>query len=241
MRTLIFDIETAPMTVHTWGLFKQNIGLNQIVEPSRVLGIGYKWTDEKKVQWVSEFHDGRDAMLGQAWLLLDEADVVVGWNSTPFDVPWLKREFAVVGHKPTSPFLEIDLIKTVRKQFRFESNKLQNISTMLGLKGKMQHSGHSLWVGCLNGDQKSWDTMARYCKQDVALTHQLYEKLKPWIVSAPVVDFTGNCPRCGSAKVQKRGTSRTALSEFQRYQCQSCGGWSRGAKRVDGADLRGVT
>jgi hypothetical protein len=240
MRTLIIDIETKPMVVHAWSLWGVNVGLNQIQEPSGILGFGYKWVGEKgKPIWVGE-HDDQADMLSEAWLLLDEADVVVHFNGTSFDIPWLMREFAVAGMKPPSPFQQIDLKRAVKRSFRLESNSLQFTSQTLGLGSKVKHAGHSLWVRCMDGDPKAWAEMARYCVQDVALTEKLYHRVLPYIPSHPVVDFTGACPTCGSRRLQKRGTARTRLSEFQRWACQACGSWSRSAKRLDGADLRGV-
>lgn len=240
---ITLDIETIGPLARVWGLRQQDIGLTQIIEQSRVLGFGAK-PYGKPVEWRSEFHDGREKMIERAWQILDEADVVIGWNSTPFDVPWLKREFVVAGMKPPSPFQQIDLIKTVRREFRFESNKLQNVSTMLGLPGKLQHNGMSLWLGCLAGDPKAWALMRRYCKQDVVLTEQLYDVLRPWVNGPNMALVKGvaglACDACGSTSYQSRGVARTKQSAYQRYQCQDCGHWFRSVRSLDRAQTTGV-
>lgn len=238
------DIETAPMTTHNWGLFNQNIGLSQVIEPSRVLGFGAKQLD-KPVKWFSEFHHSRDAMVDAAWNIYNESDVLIHFNGTSFDLPWLRREFVLAGKPPPSPVLEIDLVRVVRKQFRFESNKLQNVSTMLGLAGKLSHSGHQMWVDCLNGDAKAWNLMRRYCKQDVVLTEQLYYRLRPWITNHPSLALMAGetrptCTNCSSLNLTKQGLRHTAQSSYQRYQCQDCGSWSRATRRDVGVSVRGV-
>jgi hypothetical protein len=63
-------------------------------------------------------------------------------------------------------------------------------------------------------------------------TEKVYLKLRPYIVGHPNVgNYDDNeervCPKCGSHKVQQRGFSVTQAGKYARYQCTSCGGWSR--------------
>ena len=46
--------------------------------------------------------------------LMDEADVMVGWNSAAFDRKHLNREFLQAGMTPPSPSREVDLMKVVK-------------------------------------------------------------------------------------------------------------------------------
>ena len=73
-RILSIDIETSPVIAHAWGLFKQNIAINQIIERPRTLCFAAKFNDQKKVHFYSEFHDGADIMLHRAHELLSEAE-----------------------------------------------------------------------------------------------------------------------------------------------------------------------
>lgn len=243
MKLLSVDIETSPNVADVWGLFNQNVSLNQLRQSTRMICWAAKWHGEKKVMFRSEFHDGTEQMIADAHALLDEADAVIHYNGTSFDVPHLNREFLTAGLNPPSPFQQIDLVRTAKKKFRFPSNKLQYVSTAVGLPGKVQHSGHDLWVRCLAGDAAAWGLMRRYNRQDVVLTEQLYDRLLPWIGSHPnraMIDgVVGHaCPKCGSTDVQRRGVSRTLVSTFQRFQCNACGSWSRAGRRETGADLR---
>jgi hypothetical protein len=243
MRILTLDLETSPNVAHVWGLWQQNVSLSQLIESTQVISWAGKWYDEKKVEFRSTFHDGRPAMIERAHEVLEEADVVVGFNHKSFDMKHLRREFAEASLLPPSPWKDIDLLDVVKKNFRFPSNKLQYVSTALGLKGKVQHSGHELWVRCMAGDEKAWATMRRYNVQDVRLTEQLYDVLKPWIHNHPSVALdlgVDGCNRCGSQNLQKRGFDTTSLGKFQRFQCQDCGGWLRSGKRLDSVDMRGI-
>ena len=48
-KVLVIDIETSPNVVYAWGLWDQNIGISQVIEPSRVLCFAAKWVGQKKV------------------------------------------------------------------------------------------------------------------------------------------------------------------------------------------------
>jgi hypothetical protein len=48
-RIVTLDIETAPIQSFHWGLFDQNIGLNQVACDWSILSFAAKWLDEKSV------------------------------------------------------------------------------------------------------------------------------------------------------------------------------------------------
>src|SRR5690606_13551645 len=103
VKILTLDIETRPNLAYIWGLWDQNAGLNQVAEFGSVISFAAKWHGKKPVEFRSDFHDGHTAMVQRAWELIDEADVVVGYNSKSFDMKHLKREFVLAGMTPPSP------------------------------------------------------------------------------------------------------------------------------------------
>jgi predicted RNA-binding Zn-ribbon protein involved in translation (DUF1610 family) len=172
-------------------------------------------------------------MLDSVHKLLDEADAIVHYNGSRFDIPILHKEFLLSGMPPPAPSKQIDLLQVARRQFRFVSNKLDYVSQALGLGSKTEHEGHTLWVKCMNDDRKAWKTMEEYNKNDVVLLEKVYDKFKAWIKNHPNHNaYSANscCPNCGSSKLQKRGTAITTTRHYQRFQCQQCGTWSRAAK-----------
>lgn len=236
MRILALDIETTPNLVYVWGLWNQDIGTHKLVEETRMLCFAAKWLGGKRVMFFSEEKDGREAMVKAAHELLNEADVVMTYNGKRFDVPHLQREFLEAGLKPPAPYDQIDLFQ-VGKQFRFPSHKLDYITKRLELAGKIEHAGFSLWTRCMAGDKKAWKQMREYNVQDVELLEKLYEIMQPWIKNHPNRNLHSGqdgCPRCGSARLVKRGVRRTQVSVFQRYRCEDCGSWSSGTKREAG-------
>lgn len=230
IKILYLDIETAPANVFTWSLFPNRINISDIINPGYILCWAAMWEGERSVKFSSIYKDGHDKMISDIHSLLDEADAVVHYNGTKFDIPTLNREFVKLGLTPPSFYSQIDLIKTVRKQFRFTSNKLDWVCQELGLGTKVHHKGMSLWHGCMNGDDKDWKIMEKYNKQDVKLLQKLYKRLLPWIPSHPNLGLwitdptTPVCPTCGSSNLIEKGTQHnTKTASYKRYKCNSCG------------------
>ena len=231
-KILLIDIETSPNLAHVWGMWQQNVALSQLVQSGTTLCVAAKWLGQKEVLYYGVNTMSAKTMIKKVHKLMDEADVVIHYNGKKFDMPTLNREIITEGLTPPSPYKQIDLLQVVRKQFRFTSNKLDYVAQHLGLGCKTHHKGHALWVGCMNGEEKDWKIMEKYNKQDVLLLEKLYHKLLPWIkqgvdYGAYIDDDKRVCPNCKSHHVQRRGTATTTTGSYARYQCNSCGTWSR--------------
>ena len=209
------------------------------MERGHVMCFVAKWYGDHNVIFRSDHHDGHDEMIRAAWELLNEADIVVTYNGVAFDLPHLNREFALAGLTPPAPWRDVDLIRTVRKEFNFTSNKLANVVDELNVGGKMSTGGFELWRDCMNGDAKAWDKMRRYNTTDVRITERLYDRLRPWIRNHPHLglwaDADGNgeswaCPTCGhkTPTPDRDRTVRTAVQQYHAYVCPKCGAQIRG-------------
>lgn len=234
-KILLLDIETSPNLAHVWGIWQQNVGLNQLLESSTTLCFAAKWLGEDEIIFSSINKNPQKRMLSKIHALIDSADAVIHYNGTKFDMPTLNKEFLLAGFTPPSPVKQIDLLQVAKKQFRFVSNKLDYVSQVLGLGKKTAHMGHELWIRCMNKDQEAWALMEEYNKNDVILLERVYEKMKPWIkhhLNLSIFTPDIACPNCGKAHYHKRGYSYTSTSTFQRYQCTSCGNWFRGNKNL---------
>lgn len=241
-RILLIDIETAPNLVYSFDLRNAFIGIEQIVEPSRMLCFGAKWYGEPKVEFRSEFHHGREAMVLKAHSLLTEADVLLHFNGKKFDEPKINVEFYRDGLMPPAPYQRIDLWAAAVKRFSFPSSRLNHILRESDLPGKVETGGFSLWKDCLDGDPKAWARMRKYNIQDVKAMEPLYERMRPWIPNHPSMgsyNGTSVCPDCGSDQLEKRGFAYTQVGKYQRYLC-SCGRWSQDTKRVAGTGIKAV-
>ncbi len=240
MRTLLLDIETSPMIAFVWGLWKQNIALNQIQTPGSTLCWAAKWYGDRNIHFMSVHDNSKEEMLEEIHSLIEEADVVIHYYGSKFDMPTLYQEFLAIGLGPPSPVIQIDLLTTVRRRFRLPSNKLDYVARHLGITGKMKHKGMELWKECMAGNDKSWKVMKAYNIQDIKLLEEVYDRLLPWISNHPnhalfAEDEEMRCPNCGSTHLHKRGLSYTKTMTYHRFRCSDCGSWSR--SRVNNLDV----
>ena len=235
MKILHLDIETAPNLAHVWRLWDENVPLDRLLESGYILCWTAKWHGEDEIFFRSRLDYSKDDMLLFLWELLDASDAVVHYNGRKFDIPWINAEFVKRGFLPPSPYRQIDLLETVKKQFKFPSNKLEYVAKELGVGEKMKTSGYQTWIGCMNNQVDSWKEMEEYNIQDVKILESLYVRLLPWIKGHANHGLftTGEvpiCPNCGSKHLHKRGFTHTLASTYQRYRCYTCGHWSKDNK-----------
>jgi DNA-directed RNA polymerase subunit RPC12/RpoP len=158
--------------------------------------------------------------------------VLIGWNSAAFDSKHIKREFIENGYLPPSPWIELDLMRVVRNNFKFPSNKLDYVAQKLGVGEKVKHSGFQLWLDCMAGIPKAWKEMKEYQIQDVNLLVDLYDILLPWIKNHPHQGLEAgephSCRNCGSKEIRRWGYRYNATTKLQRYKCVDCGAYVTG-------------
>lgn len=230
MKILLLDIETAPHVTYVWSLWPESINHENIVTEGYTLCWSAKFLGESAVYSGSLKSSSAPEMLAPLYNLLNEADAVVHYNGTKFDMPILNKDFLTFCWQPTAPITQIDLLKVVRKNFKFPSNKLDYVCKMLGIGNKIKTGGLGLWKGCMEGDPESWDKMITYNNHDVQLLEALFERLKGWIKNIPnygLRDKDTVCPNCGSKHIHNRGYHHTKSATYRRFVCQSCGKWSR--------------
>lgn len=241
-KVLVFDIETAPIIAHVWGLWENNVGLNQIQADWHILSWSAKWLDDApdKVMYqdqrgVKNIADDSKTLKG-IWDLLNEADVVITQNGKRFDQKKLNARFILSGFPPPSSYRHIDTQEIAKRHFAFTSNKLAYMTDKLcttykKLTSHGKFQGHELWTECLKDNLEAWKEMEHYNKYDVLSLEELYHKLIVWdnnrINFNVYHDGLENVCKCGSKDFSKNGFAYTNTSKFQKYKCKSCGSESR--------------
>lgn len=248
MKILLIDIETKPNLGYIWSLWNQNVSLAQLVEAKDTICFAYEWLESPRSKG---FHSvwsegGKPAMVKAAWDLLDEADAVIHYNGSRFDMPHLNALFFESQLGPPSPYKNIDLLATVRKKFGpgVPSKKLAYITQWAGLTTKTDTGGFGLWIGVMKDDPKAQKKMERYCRNDVRIMRPLYYRLLPWLDGHPNRNLydpkAEGCPRCpaGPDALTRQGFRATMTGMYQRYQCSKCGAYSSEGARAYGASIR---
>lgn len=236
LKVLIFDIETAPMLGYVWGLWDNNVALNQLKTDWYILSWSAKWLydapekvmyeDQRKAKNIED--DSK--LLKNIWKLLDEADVVITQNGQSFDVKKLNARFIQNGFKPPSSFRHIDTLQIAKAKFGFTSNKLEYMTDKLCVTyKKLKHakfSGFELWKQCLAGNIEAWNEMEVYNKYDVLSLEELYTILAPWDSRINFNVFHGDLEtqcNCGSTEFSRNGFKYTNSGKFHRVICDNCG------------------
>jgi DNA polymerase elongation subunit (family B) len=174
---------------------------------------GYKPGSVDDFKLVKELHD-----------LFEEADILIAHNGDRFDIKESNKRFIYHGLKPPAPYKTIDTLKVAKRHFKFISNKLDDLGQFLGVGAKVKHPGFDMWLGCDSGDEKSWNLMKKYNRQDVILLEAVYNKLRPWHTTHPRVSVSDTCPSCGEKEILTSRTYMTQKGQKTRGQC-TCGKW----------------
>lgn len=238
-KVLVMDIETAPIRAYVWGIWNQNIALNQIQSDWFCLTWAAKWLFEDKVYSAKltpkevVIQDDKRIIKG-IWELINQADIVIAHNGEKFDVPKLNARFIINGLQPPLPYQQIDTLKHIRRQFGFTSNKLDYVNKLLNLERKTDTGGFELWENCMKGDKDSLDIMEGYNINDVKILEETYLHIRAWIKPHPnmglfILDETqARCPSCGSAELAEIGKQyHTTANVYVSLRCGNCGATAR--------------
>lgn len=243
---LIIDIEVAPMIVWCWDLWNPKLSPDSVMKEKEILCFAAKWLGKDEIIFRSK-DKSLTQMIDELHYLLNKADIVIHYNGVKFDIPHINTLFLTHGLNSPSSFKQIDLLKVVRKQFKFSSNSLNFVCRELGLAVKKNHGGSDTWLKCMDGDPEAWKTMQKYNENDVVITEELYKYLLPWIPDHPNVGLFNasakveSCPTCGHAEALiQSGYYFTSVSRYPKYVCGFCGSWSRENSKDMGTTLKGI-
>lgn len=230
-RILYYDIEVSRDVVEGYGN-KYEFKVVKTLRHQEIMSFAWKWHGENKIYYLDRHKLDYHTLVVRLRDLLDEADVVIAHNGNRFDNKMANRFFIKEEIAPPSPYKSIDTLQVARREFKFQSNSLRDLSQYLDLGAK-----ESITYADLEDDfmtdwpsSKTKKLMEKYNKQDVVLLEKIYLKLRPFIKNHPnwgdLTQSDGVCPKCGSHELSPRGFLPTRSGLKQRYNCDDCGGWS---------------
>lgn len=230
MRILAYDIEASNLNA--------DFGI--------VLTFGSKFVGTGKVEVLNILDyadDSLDLIRAEKRLLKDisarmlTADVWLGHFSTWYDLPFLNTR--LLYHKlPILPpnYAQLDTWKIARNRLKLRNNRLITISEFLGTEDEKNAIKPEQWIRALGGHRKSMAYIVEHNRRDVLVLEEAYMRLRPLVLDHPnrgLLDGRGGCSVCGEHKLQKRGKHITRTRTYQRFQCMSCGAWSKGTKPLE--------
>lgn len=192
-KTLIIDIETAPIQALLWGTFKQTLYdiEEQVQEDWTILSYAAKWADASKVFYEATGGRGPEKVRDDSilmpglWALLNEARMIVAQNGTRFDIKKINARLMIHNMPPYASGVHIyDTLIASRRIGAFTSHKLGWLSTHLTDTPKSKHKkfpGWELWTACLKDNPAAWAEMKKYNIQDIRATEKLWLRQRPWV------------------------------------------------------------
>lgn len=246
-RILFWDIETSLQLAAVFQLGNNDwINPANLVTERYIICASWKFEGDPKIYSVSVLddpkrfakdpHDDR-YVVETLHKVMMESDLIVHHNGNKFDKPYLDTRIIIHGLDPLPPIAAVDTYRVCKSKLLFNSNKLDYVGKILKV-GQKKGTSPGLWLRVLNGDVKAIKEMITYNKQDVSLLEKVYTKLKPYVathLNRQLYGETG-CPRCGSKKVQSRGTYYALTRTYRRWQCVGeCRGWFRTLRTDEGS------
>lgn len=210
-----------------------------------VLCVGFKTVGKGKPEVMNildYLNSSGDLIRAEKKLLKDvtkkllEADVWLAHYGCYYDLPFINTRLLYHGLPILPPnFSLIDTWRISRNRLKLRNNRLKTIQEFLNLPSEKNAIKPEQWLRALGGHRPSMDYIVEHCKRDVLVLEEAYERLKPLVLDHPnrgLVDGRGGCSVCGANKLQKRGFHITRTRKYQRYQCLSCGAWSKSVKPI---------
>ena len=238
-KTLVFDIENAPVEAYVWNkrVWNTSISPKQLKHDWFMLTWAAKWLNAPKTYSFKltpkEAREKDDERITKAlWNLFDEADIIIAHNAVKFDVVMANTKFITHKLNPPSPYLIIDTLRIAKRVASFTYNSLDFLGQTFGL-GKKIDTEFQLWIDCMAGRASALKEMADYNIQDVILLEEVYLRLRGWMHSHPNLNLfqsESGCSHCGSMRIKYAGDYHAQTRSFKSYRCLDCGGFSRQTK-----------
>ena len=248
-KIVLMDIETLPIKAFTWGLWDQNVGINQIIADWTLLSWSAKQLFDSHI--ISDIMTSKEAVerddlriTQSLWKVVDDADIVIAHNGIGFDFRKMNTRFLVHELMPPRRFEIIDTLDVIKKNFGLSSNKLEFIAELLVNDHKIK-TDFELWRNCDAGDPTALAQMETYNQHDVEVLEEVYLKIRPWIRNHPNLgayssEYQKTCNNCGSTNILANGEYHTSANIYNSFRCGNCGALMRGRKGILNNDKREI-
>lgn len=236
---IILDVENSPSLAAVWGIHKQFLNTQQIVQEWYMFSWALKYLHGTEIHSdvvTPEESLRRDdsRIMESLWEFIDYADIIIGHNLDRFDKLKINSRFLQHGLNPPSSYETVDTLKVAKSQFSFTSNKLDYLCRLLGIPRKIDNGGIERWIRCMDGSPEDLMDMEKYNRHDITITEDLYLKLRPYIKSHPNLGLyypadIDCCYKCGSIDIdwlyKENGEAvlyKTTVNAFPEYRCNIC-------------------
>ena len=114
---------------------------------------------------------------------LNEHQMIVGWYSKGFDLPFLNTRLTRFGMKGLDRHFHLDLMWTCRgwHGIKPRNAKLSTVAEFFNLEERKMDVDVEIWARASRGDKRSINILVHRCESDVRLLEQIYWKMLPFV------------------------------------------------------------
>lgn len=252
-KILYFDLECSLMQAYTFNIWNTNIAGSRINKHSHLLSNSWAFDDEEVqgIRLTPEQVKAGDDLLVVIDMIkaIEQADVLVSYNGISFDKRVLNTRALYHNLPPIRWGKHFDVMREIKKNFKFPSNSMDNVSAYLGIEGKNTSNHQKLWERCFewwNHEEceEALKQMLVYGKQDIVVLRNLHKRIMGWDKSGVNIGLITKeingvntkdnhellCSHCGSKDVDKlTPKGYTTTTSYSVYRCgnSSCRGLSK--------------
>lgn len=126
-----------------------------------------------------------DLKLAQACRdLLESFDIIVGWNSRAYDVPFIDSRLIIGGDARTirKDLMHVDpMWKAGRFSMALQSRRLDSVAQTFRLDQQKTPIEFEAWMDAAMGDSEALDYVVQHCEADVLTLRAAFNRLKPLV------------------------------------------------------------
>jgi uncharacterized protein YprB with RNaseH-like and TPR domain len=153
-----------------------------------IIAIGIFDPKEMKEPFINLIKDPEDEAKLLNWFKdkVKGYDAICGWNSKSFDLPFILGRALQLGldFSELKEVEHIDLIEISRANFRFRSNRLEDVCKLLCIKYEPVIDGEKLSVSFIkgiSGREEDLEKIKQRCKNDLLALFEVYKKFEPYL------------------------------------------------------------
>lgn len=114
---------------------------------------------------------------------LEQFDVLVGWNSKMFDIPYLNTRLLIANERPMRmDIMHLDpMYKAGKGSLALHSKRLDAVAKTFRLPVQKTGLDPEIWNDAADGDREAMDYVVEHCEHDVLVLRMVFHILKPLI------------------------------------------------------------
>lgn len=227
---LFWDIEIVPNVGTFWEAgWRCRIPWTNVTKERQIICIAAQWEHGKRIMswdWGADMDDGQ--LLKEFAKEANKADELVAHNGDKYDKRMFAGRCLKHGVIIDPNIKQFDTFQVAKRRFKLNSYSLKYIAHYLGLKEGKDEMQYEDWLRCMEGNKTALKKMVKYCRQDITVLRQVYERIAPYHnpkthAGTAMGKDKWSCSHCGSEKVvqNKKRFTAAGTPQFQ-FQCKAC-------------------